>query len=231
MNSPRLALLLASLGTLLVAGAAWRQSRQIETLRSTLAARPAAPAVQAAEPSSRPATPLAPDAGSTVAEAPVAPLTEAQKLELLRLRAEVARLRTRMRELEPIRAENAALKKQAASTNASGSGYIARKQAQFMGQATPEHALQSMLWSIEHRDVDRLLGLLADSSATDLRQMLQGANADQFWQEMQKLPGLRVIQSEASGDTGAVLQVEMIPGVPPHKMNAYRVGADWKLKL
>lgn len=231
MKSSRLALLVGSLGALLVAGAAWRQSRQIETLRSTLAARATPPTAAASEAKTRPTPPTAPEAGPEAAGTSGAPLTEAQKLELLRLRAEVARLRTRLRELEPARAENVALKKHAATPSASSNSYIPRKQAKFAGQATPEQALESFLWSIEHRDTDRLLSLLADSSATQLREMLQGARGDQFWQEMQKLPGLRVIQSEPTGDTGAVLHVEMIPGVPPQQMNAYRVGTDWKLKL
>ncbi|MHB1308484.1 MAG: hypothetical protein ACYDC1_19605 [Limisphaerales bacterium] len=163
-------------------------------------------------------------------------LSEAEKLELMRLRAEVTRLRQRQRELANVRQENEVLRSTFATggTNGSGArftalpGWVRRQEAQFLGNATPEAALQSFFWAIEHRDTNVLMQILSEDQAEHIRRAI-AEEPDKFWARIAIVPGYRLIASEPRSDTEVVLKVETLPTEPPDEMRVSKVGNEWRL--
>ena len=163
-------------------------------------------------------------------------LSEAEKLELMRLRAEVTRLRQRQRELANVRQENEALRSTFATggTNASGArftalpGWVRRHEAQFLGSATPEAALQSFFWAIEHRDTNVLMQILGEDQAEHISRAI-AEEPEEFWAEVAILPGYRLVASEPRSDTEVILKVEILPTEPPQDMKVSKVGNEWRL--
>lgn len=156
--------------------------------------------------------------------------------ELMRLRAEVARLLKRQRDLAPLRVENERLR--AAVTNllakdpggrpAAGS-WVRRREAQFVGSATPEAALQSFFWAIEQRNTNALFQLVTAEAHAFFQKALNPDESAEFWSEMGRVPGFRVAATETRSDTEVCLKVEVIPGEEPAEMTFTRSGGDWKL--
>ena len=165
-------------------------------------------------------------------------LSEKDKLELLRLRGEVTRLRERQRELAGVKAENQALRARAGvkGTNAVGAqialppGYVRRQDAQFVGQATPEAALQSFFWAIQNRDTNTLLRVLDDRGSQEMLREMERQDEAKFWEGTGIIPGYRLISSEPRSDSEVVLKVEIMPGDNPQDMVARLVGNEWKLQ-
>ncbi len=165
-------------------------------------------------------------------------LSEADKLELLKLRGEVTRLRERQRELAGVKAENQALRARAGvkGTNAVGPqvalppGYVRRQDAQFLGQATPEAALQSFFWAIQNRDTNTLVRLLPDEGVQDMLREMEKQGEAEFWEAIGIIPGFRLVGSERRSDTETVLKVQIMPGDNAQSMTARLVGNEWKLQ-
>ncbi len=164
------------------------------------------------------------------------PLSETEKLELLRLRAEVTRLQERRRELGRVREENASLKQRQPAAGPAGAGhvslpegYVRRAQAQYLGSATPEAALQSFFWALEHRDTNVLLQVLVREAADSLLQELDRRGAEDFW-KASLLPGFRVVAVESPSYDEVKLSVEIIPGEPPESMTLFREADLWRVR-
>jgi hypothetical protein len=217
MQTPTLITLIASAVSVVAALAALQQQSRIALLRADLSQLRGSRAV------TNPTAPPRPTAAND--------LTESQRLELLQLRADLARLTQRQRELASARAENAALKARAA-TNAPAApppGWIRRTDARFAGTASPEAALQSFLWAIEQRDTNALLQLVTPAAATQLQQAMQQDRPGGFWDEARIIPGFRIAGVEPRSDSETVLKVEFLPGDKPVDMVARRVGQEWRL--
>ncbi len=165
-------------------------------------------------------------------------LSEKDKLELLRLRGEVTRLRERQRELAGVKAENQALRARAGvkGTNAVGAqialppGYVRRQDAQFVGQATPEAALQSFFWAIQNRDTNTLLRVLDDRGGQEMWREMERQGEAKFWEGTGIIPGFRVVGSEPRSDSEVVLKVEIMPGDNSQNMTVRLVANEWKLQ-
>lgn len=165
-------------------------------------------------------------------------LSEKDKLELLRLRGEVTRLRERQRELAGVKAENQALRARAGvkGTNTVGAqialppGYVRRQDAQFLGQATPEAALQSFFWAIQNRDTNTLLRVLDDQGGQEMLREMERQGETKFWEGTGIIPGFRVVNSRPQSDSEVMLEVEVIPGDNLEAMSARLVGNEWKLQ-
>jgi hypothetical protein len=191
-------------------------------------------------------------ANPPVSPLPAAPeLGEAERLELIRLRGEVTRLRQQVRDLAGLRAEHQRLRASlglppettnAVSPTASGATgtgaappssarYLRRQDAQFAGFASPEAALQSLLWAIEHRDTNALFSAFAEDDNTGkwLRQALGSDEAERAWEQLRLMPGLRLLSAEPTGDE-LVIQAEFLPGEPAESIRLVRQGNEWKIR-
>jgi len=217
--SGTLILLALALGT-----ASVRQQRDLARLRSELGElQTLAQQRQAAAAASR-----------TKPASPGQPLSESEKLELIALRAEVTRLQERRKELAAVKAENEKLQEHLESA-VSGTertslptGYVRRREARFVGAATPEAALQSFFWALEQRDINALLQLLGPEMAEDFRHQLTQGGPDEFWKTM-RIPGYRIVEVEQKADDHVVLKVEILPGEPPETMNLRWLEGGWRL--
>lgn len=162
--------------------------------------------------------------------------SEADLLELMRLRNEVAQLRQRQRELANAQAENNALRQRVAAAPASASavalppGYIRRKDAQLAGYQTPEAALQSFIWAIANKNTNTLCQVLDREAASNLFEDLHRKGPDEFWKEVSIIPGFRIIGNRANSENSSELTVEFAPG-DEQKITAMKNGEEWKLIL
>lgn len=162
-------------------------------------------------------------------------LSEAEKLELLRLRGEVTRLRARLKELSGIRVENEKLRAQLNSPPAGGApaglpeGYLRRRDAQFAGYASPEATMQSMLWAIEHQDTNAFFGGFDPENSRRMREAMTGQSAEEFWKQVRIVPGWRVVEKQQLAPDGVVLKVEIMPGEAPQDMRLRLINNEWKL--
>ncbi len=167
---------------------------------------------------------------------PAGQLSESDKLEMLKLRGEVTRLRQQARDLGGIRKENEQLRanlKTGPGTAGGGllpQGYVRRRDAQFAGAGSPEATLQSMLWAIEHKDTNALFSLMDEDAARRLREGFAREGAEEFWKQAGMVPGWRIVGTEAVSDDEVTLKVEILPGETTEGMRLKRVGNDWKFK-
>jgi hypothetical protein len=159
-------------------------------------------------------------------------------LELLKLRAEVARLGNRKRELANAKVESERLHGQLATrgTNApSGvtlpAGYIRKSEARFVGYTTPENTIQSLLWAIQNRDSTAFLQAFGSEMATQFETRMQSRSSiEEFFKEADALPGIRVVGKEVEDNGEVVLVVEIMPGQEPQpRIRFKQFGAQWKL--
>jgi hypothetical protein len=160
-------------------------------------------------------------------------LTDRQVMELMRLRNETAQLRKQRRELDSATAESILLRNRMA-TNTPGKGllppgYTRKRDAQFAGAGTPEAALQSFLYAIAKRDTHTLYQVIGGEFQRQFNTTLQADNVEKFWNEVEALPGARVIKSTARSDTEIVLDVEFLPGMDAQPLIFIKSGSDWKL--
>lgn len=163
-------------------------------------------------------------------------LSEAEKLELLRLRGEATRLRDRVRQLSGLRVENEKLRAQLNAAGPTGAapglpaGYLRRRDAQYTGYGSPEATLQSLLWAIEHRDTNILLAAFDADHSQAMRDALTQAGTEEFWKETRIIPGWRIVARESVANDEVDLKVEFVPGDTPQSMRLKRVGSEWKLR-
>lgn len=218
-------------GTLILVGLAaaagvFRQHHELTRLRSELGnLRAVAPPRSAGQTNPVPQPPAA-----------ARPLTESEKHELLRLRAEVTRLDARRRELASARTENERLQTAHRARNPGTSpagtalpaGYIRRTEARFQGAATPEAALESLLWAMTQRDTNALARLMPPEWWDHARVEL-ARNPEEFWKQS-RLPGFRVVEVLQPDVDHAVVKLEILPGKPPEQMKLTRVGGEWRLE-
>lgn len=168
-----------------------------------------------------------------------APLTDPDASELLRLRSEITGLNARKREL------TAALQRFERTTprsrsNLDGSdrliqippGYVRKKEAQPVGYATPENALQSFLWALQHHDITNVLRSLAPTAADRLSaQIASSEDAEQaFFKGTEVLPGMLVKDRKDFADGSTDVQIEVIPGLPPQSLHLRQINGEWKIE-
>jgi hypothetical protein len=203
--------------------AALVQSRQMVALK--------AEAVQLREQTEQqPADVLKTVTDKTVTEGDVN-LNEEEKMELMRLRGEFARLHQRQREIGPLQAENKALLARVAAAQANEKpgaiavppGYIQRKDARFAGYGNPEAALESLFWATANRDTNTLLHIMPHFT-----NQIYGAGAEKFWKQIRMVPGFRILKNETQSDSGASLTIEILPG-DEVKIEAHKNGEEWQL--
>jgi hypothetical protein len=230
MKAPSVLTALSLLALLAALGMAAKQRSAAQGLRLEAAAIADSLATAAPAPSA-PVEPVAPAAE---------PLSEAERLELLRLRSQITRLRAEARGLEAAKQENASLKERRAAAKANPSsvqsalptGYILRRTARNVGQATPEAALETFLWAVEHRDLNTLLGTLAPADAQKLAASVT-REGEQFWEGVGKLPGMRMSEKQLlpDGSMEVKLSVELEGTGGEQTTKARLVDGRWRLEL
>lgn len=159
-------------------------------------------------------------------------------LELLQLRAEVARLGNRKRELANVPAERAQLQRQnvTGETNAPGvftlpAGYIKRSAAKFLGYNTPEETIQSFLWAVQNRDAAKFLEVFDPRRAKEFEDQFKSRESiEEFFKEAAFFPGMNIVGKEAVAEGEIVVTVEIMPGGEPKQQIRFKqIGGQWKM--
>jgi len=226
----------ASLGlvTLVILATAAVQRREVDTLRTV--ERDLRSELANTNQARLPAAPPAVSTG-----VPQSPLSEAENLELMRLRAEVTRLHARQRDLANVRVENqnlqARLAAKSAATNTPPGGsvlppdYIKGSTAQNMGFATPEAALQTLFWAMAHADTNLLFQALSPEAAERTRQEYQ-SNPEEFLHNMAAIPGFLIKSRETSPDGSVSLKVTILPSdISGQDVKAHQIDGQWRIDL
>jgi hypothetical protein len=135
----------------------------------------------------------------------------------MELRNKVSTLRERQRSLAGASNENAQLQSQQASLDSYKGdrrppGYISRKDAKNVGASTPEAAMQSLLWSVEHRDTNCLLSLVEPGTAQRMYALFSSEGTEGFFKKLEIFPGGRVLSRAQKGADNVELQVELLAG-------------------
>jgi hypothetical protein len=210
----------------------WAQRNQIAGLRAEqqqLLAQLAATADRAASPGT-----AEPTGAPPVALQPALVATP----ELLRLRNEVTRLTERRRELAAARADNERLHAQLARWGTNGPagfrlppGYVRKSEARFLGYGSPEDTIQSLLWSIQNRDITNLVQAFASPRADQLlaETAQSKRSAEDYFGDTGALPGIAILSRKQLPDGSVELEVEMVPGLAPAPIRLRQFGGQWKI--
>jgi hypothetical protein len=224
-------------GSVVVCGAAlWgvlAQGRQVSELQAEQMRLESARLVTNAPPAEFSATPT--------------PTPEVPR-ELLQLRAEVARLSQRQRELSGARQENEKLRLKLENrrtnnaANHAGSTYIRTAEAKWVGYNTPEDTLQSLFWAAKNRNVEKFLEGLTPETAGELKDQIgkseNHAQAIESILESATLPPLfEIVGREQLADGSIGLKIQIVNGNADESRSVdtseplgfKQIGGQWKL--
>ncbi len=166
-------------------------------------------------------------------------LPDEQLRELLRLRGEAGVLREQNQELETARNENrqahAALESSLKTRGAATADYWPRGSWAFTGYASPDAALQTLLWAANNGDLKAMMA----STTGDVHQMMEkefaGKSEDEAsiraMDEVSSLQSVRVLNREVQGDDTVVLTAAFDSPTDTHTVELLlkRIGNDWKV--
>ena len=225
--------LISGLITLVCLGAAWAVIAQRQELGHLQVERQAQLAAL-----SQDTTP--PAAGeSKPAESGSAPAQGASSSELLELRSEVTRLTQRRQSLANVKAENEQLRMKLASraTNAAPGtllppGFIRKSQAQMVGYNSPQDALQSFLWAVQHRDFNTVLQSFTPEAAQNMQAQVQqrGNSVDDFFRGTAALVGMALVEQKQLPDGSIEGKVQFGPtDAAPQSVVFRLVNGQWKV--
>ena len=181
-----------------------------------------------------------PEPAAATAAEPVTPPAEtkpvnaADENEILKLRNEIAQLTRRKRELAGLVAENAQLKSQvaASATNSAGklpAKYIRKSQARMAGFGTPESTMESLLYSIQHRDLQSLMLAFVPEAVDQIQANLARSSEKEFFDEHTSIPGVAITKSEEKPDGTVELTIEVAPGLPTGNLVFRKIDGSWKI--
>lgn len=174
--------------------------------------------------------------------APVAStgITEEEHIELLRLRNQAAQLRTATNELQQLRAQVSQLRASRQTTGASGAAdadaageVVSREAWSFAGYATPEAALQSILFATTQGDHNAFVASLSPEEAQRVSEQSEGKTPEQLSEkcrrQTEKVTSYHIIDRDEVSADEIVLVVYMAgedKKVLPMQMR--KVGQEWK---
>lgn len=228
INVRVLAFLAASVLSLILLISIGSQHRELEQLRKRRQEQRPGSATQAT--TDRPDNSFShPDPMNAVFPSPVA-----TPRDLIALRSRATELMRRRRELDSVREENRSLRENLEAQRTSDASlpslpkdYIRVGTAQWAGLRTPAATLQSFLWSIEHRDWNRLLETMAPEQAEALRK--SNPDPDSFFQEAARIPGMRITREEKMPDGTRKVYVEIAPGEEiPSPFHFKQFDGNWR---
>jgi RNA polymerase sigma factor (sigma-70 family) len=167
-------------------------------------------------------------------------MSKEQLSELMRLRGEVASLRSQKDQLEKSRKENRPLptapNAQPAQRETEGEDKNFPKASwAFVGYATPEAAFQSTVWALSNGDVKTMLGSMAPAELERVQRELADKSeseiAAKFTAEFEKVKGFRILKKESLSEDEVILTL-YVEGLEPNegtpRMKLQRVGGEWK---
>ena len=166
-------------------------------------------------------------------------VSHSPSMELLKLRAEVARLINRKRELANVYAEREHLKSQRNSSNTNVADadplppdYIKKSEAKFVGYNSPEDTMQSQLWAMQNRDVSVLLNSYEPEFKKKLEEIfLKQSSVETLFKSADAIPGMHIL-GKVDGpatDGEVVLMVQIMPGQEPQQLRFKQIGGQWKM--
>ncbi len=213
-------------GLALVAIAAGALSLAVHQRHRLAELRPAHPAAaDVPEPASAP---------RVAAGDPTAPLSEAEHLELLKLRGQVKPLVEQLARSAVLSNQNARLQAKLAAARKPapqpGPGYIRRAEARNLGNATPETALETFLYAAQNRDTNALFLVMGERMREIMAPELARQGVEGFFKSQGTVPGARVASRKEVGPDRVELLVEFIPGAPNMPLNFVRSAAGWELE-
>jgi hypothetical protein len=171
--------------------------------------------------------------------------------ELLQLRAEVARLSQRQRELAGARQENERLQRQlenrrtnSAARKGAEAAYIRASEAKWLGYNTPEDTLQSLFWAAQNRNLEKFLEAITPEAAEEFKSLFKESDnpaeaAKKLFDEENFPAGFRVIGREQAADGAVALTVQVVkpisdtePGLSVDSSEPVRfeqIAGQWKM--
>jgi RNA polymerase sigma factor (sigma-70 family) len=165
--------------------------------------------------------------------------------ELLRLRGEVGVLRRQTKELDALRSENrqaraaleASLETQSVGTveTAATADYWPRDSWAFAGYASPDAALQTLLWAASQGDLKTLLGSVTGEAQKRIEKDLEGKSEGEASRkaidDAINLKSVRVYVRNVQSDDTVIIQAGYENGRLTYfeKLFMKKIGNEWKL--
>lgn len=159
--------------------------------------------------------------------------SDAEYLELLRLRGQIKPLTERVAGVAVLSNQNVRLQARLAAAKATPAfppeGYIRRADAQNRGTATPESVIETFLWAAGNRDTNALLACMAAPMRESMARQLAGQGADEFFKHQLRIPGFRIVDRKDNGPDEVILAVEFGPGLS-NPMKFRRQDGAWVME-
>ncbi|MCC7375526.1 MAG: hypothetical protein IT581_12795 [Verrucomicrobiales bacterium] len=176
------------------------------------------------------------DGGTMVVISEPAP-TSVERVELMRLRSRVTELRERLRERDKLSNQLGQARAQLESveryTNGKvPAGFRRRQDARMVGGATPEGAVETFFWAIEHQDTNALLQAVDPKSREQIQSQMGNRGSAEFFQEGKALSGFLIVGRTNLAPDLMELQIEVGAGMPtPMPMKLHWIDGAWRLSL
>jgi hypothetical protein len=159
--------------------------------------------------------------------------SEEERLELMRLRNQAAQLRMATKELQQLRAGvmQPGAPSPAATTAPSGSvgDFVPREAWSFAGDATPEAALQSVLFAMRQGDPKTFLDLVSDQAAREFEGKTEPEITEKLQRDAARVTGYRILEKDGVSAEESVLVIyiagekkQLLP------MQMKKIGEQWK---
>jgi len=171
----------------------------------------------------------------------------AEVSEVHKLRNEVSQLRAGSKEADQLRTENQRLRSAGkplqavqsagvAGPSAPGSqeGFHAKENWAFTGYATPEAALQSVIWAMREGDTRTLLASVTPEEMERMQKEWGNKSEAQVSADAKrgtdKISGIRILESKTLSEDEVVLSVYAAGGEDKvQKISMKRYGAEWRM--
>ena len=113
-------------------------------------------------------------------------------------------------------------------------GYYAKESWAFSGYATPEAALQSVIWAMREGDTKTFLSSLAPEEMARVQRewgnKSEAEISDDAKRGTDKISSIRILESKTVSDDEVVLNVYAAGGEDKvEKISMKRFGAEWKV--
>lgn len=169
------------------------------------------------------------------------PLTESEKVTLLRLRSELAQLKrdAQVRARAGTGVPGTANHVRVVGTNLTPSnatlppGYRRTAEFRFRGYDTPESALESFVWAAKNHDTNALITALPPEMVKARPTGGPGFDYTQLFQSIGRMPGLRVVSTTLVGDDQATLKLQSDPRNESTADDIWfrRIDGQWRIDL
>ena len=173
-------------------------------------------------------------------------VAQANGAELIRLRGEVAQLRSTAREAEAVRAENQRLRSEqearrtasnvttgsSADTPAPARDHFPRESWSFAGYASPEASLMSAIWAMKEGNPKSYLESLSPEEQARLTKAWENKSetevAAKHQEDVLPIAGVRILERQSVGADEVVMNVYLDGLGRMEKVSMKRFGNDWK---